>query len=45
MPAEQQGLVYRTARGYGIRWYDETGDRLSPPGGLPFAFSGACVVP
>ena len=27
MPAEQQGSVYKTSRGYGLRWYDEMGAR------------------
>lgn len=27
MPAEQHGSVYKTAKGWGIRWYDETGAR------------------
>lgn len=27
MPAQQQGQVYRTSTGYGIRWYDESGRR------------------
>jgi len=27
MPADQRGQVYATARGFGIRWYDETGSR------------------
>jgi len=27
MPAEQQGQVYSTSTGFGIRWYDETGRR------------------
>jgi hypothetical protein len=27
MPADQRGSVYKTARGYGIRWYHETGVR------------------
>jgi integrase len=27
MPAEQRGQVYKTGRGYGIRWYDEAGVR------------------
>src|SRR5262249_40996267 len=27
MPAEQQGSVYTTTRGVGIRWYDEQGMR------------------
>lgn len=27
MPAEQQGTIYRTASGYGIRWFDEAGVR------------------
>jgi integrase len=27
MPAEQRGSVYKTARGYGIRWRDEDGRR------------------
>ena len=25
MPAEQQGSVYKTPKGFGLRWYDETG--------------------
>src|SRR5215217_2293358 len=32
MPAEQQGSVYKTARGYGLRWYDETGARRRQAG-------------
>ena len=32
MPAEQQGSVYKTARGYGLRWLDENGDRRRRPG-------------
>ena len=27
MPADQRGSVYKTGRGYGIRWYHETGVR------------------
>ena len=27
MPADQLGSVYATSRGYGVRWYDETGAR------------------
>lgn len=27
MPADQQGSTYATSRGFGIRWYDETGAR------------------
>jgi integrase len=27
MPAEQRGAIYPTAKGYGIRWYDEHGVR------------------
>lgn len=27
MPAQQQGQVYKTSSGYGIRWYDENGNR------------------
>lgn len=27
MPAEQQGSVYKTSRGFGLRWYDEIGAR------------------
>jgi integrase len=32
MPAEQRGSVYSTASGYGIRWYDEHGQRLRQAG-------------
>jgi hypothetical protein len=32
MPAEQQGSVYKTSRGYGLRWYDETGARRRQAG-------------
>ena len=32
MPAEQQGSVYKTARGYGIRWHDEAGTRRRQAG-------------
>ena len=32
MPAEQRGQVYATAKGYGIRWYDETGARRRQAG-------------
>ena len=27
MPAEQQGQVYKTTGGFGLRWYDKTGRR------------------
>jgi integrase len=27
MPAEARGSIYKTSRGYGLRWYDETGTR------------------
>jgi integrase len=27
MPAQQRGQVYKTSTGYGIRWYDEAGER------------------
>ena len=26
MPADQQGQVYKTSGGFGLRWYDEQGD-------------------
>ncbi len=32
MPADQQGSIYKTARGYGLRWYDETGARRRKAG-------------
>jgi hypothetical protein len=32
MPAEQQGQVYKTTNGYGLRWYDETGTRRRKAG-------------
>ena len=32
MPAEQRGQVYATAKGYGIRWYDERGARRRQAG-------------
>ena len=32
MPAEQAGSVYKTARGYGLRWYDERGARRRQAG-------------
>ena len=32
MPAEQRGQVYSTAKGFGIRWYDETGARRRQAG-------------
>lgn len=32
MPAEQQGQVYRTSSGFGLRWYDETGRRRRQAG-------------
>ena len=32
MPAEQRGSVYKTAKGYGIRWTDESGRRRRQPG-------------
>jgi integrase len=32
MPAEQQGSVYKTATGYGIRWRDENGTRRRQAG-------------
>jgi integrase len=32
MPAEQRGQVYATSKGYGIRWYDETGARRRQAG-------------
>jgi hypothetical protein len=32
MPAEQRGQVYATAKGFGIRWYDETGARRRQAG-------------
>jgi integrase len=32
MPAEQCGQVYATAKGFGIRWYDENGDRRRQAG-------------
>ena len=30
MPAEQRGSVYKTARGFGIRWRDETRRQAAP---------------
>jgi integrase len=32
MPADQQGQVYRTTGGYGLRWYDENGVRRRKAG-------------
>jgi integrase len=32
MPAEQQGSIYRTTNGFGIRWIDETGRRRRQAG-------------
>lgn len=32
MPAEQRGSVYKTAKGFGIQWRDETGARQRRPG-------------
>ena len=32
MPAEQRGQVYATAKGFGIRWYDERGARRRQAG-------------
>jgi integrase len=32
VPAEQQGQVYKTTDGYGLRWYDETGTRRRKAG-------------
>jgi hypothetical protein len=32
MPAEQQGTIYKTANGHGIRWTDETGLRRRQAG-------------
>jgi hypothetical protein len=32
MPAEQRGSVYRTSKGYGLRWYDEKGARRRKAG-------------
>jgi hypothetical protein len=32
MPAEQQGQVYATGRGYGLRYYDEHGKRRRKAG-------------
>lgn len=32
MPADQRGSVYSTANGYGIRWYDEHGQRRCQAG-------------
>jgi integrase len=32
MPAEQRGSVYKTGRGYGLRYYDETGARRRQAG-------------
>ena len=32
MPADQQGQVYKTGNGYGLRWYDETGRRRRQAG-------------
>lgn len=32
MPADQQGSVYKTSKGYGLRWYDEKGARRRKAG-------------
>ena len=32
MPAEQRGSVYKTSKGFGLRWYDETGSRRRQAG-------------
>src|SRR3954453_2663620 len=32
MPAEQQGSVYKTSKGYGLRWYDANGARRRKAG-------------
>ena len=32
MPAEQQGQVYKTSGGFGLRWYDENGVRRRQAG-------------
>ena len=32
MPADQQGSVYKTSKGYGLRWYDENGARRRKAG-------------
>ena len=44
MPAEQQGSVYKTSKGFGLRWYDETGTaadrRASRPARLRVPGSG-----
>lgn len=32
MPADQRGSVYKTTKGYGLRWYDETGARRRKAG-------------
>ena len=32
MPADQQGQVYKTGRGFGLRWCDETGRRRRQAG-------------
>ena len=32
MPAEQEGSIYRTSTGFGIRWTDEAGKRRRQPG-------------
>jgi len=32
MPADQQGSIYKTNGGYGIRWYDEAGTRRRKAG-------------
>jgi hypothetical protein len=44
MPAEQRGQVYATAKGYGIRWYDEKG-APPPTGGLLISLGSPSLVP
>lgn len=43
MPADQQGQVYKTARGFGLRWYDENGRALADR--LKLATDGIPVKP
>ena len=35
MPAEQRGSIYRTSKGYGLRWYDENWARRRKAGFSP----------
>ena len=44
MPAEQRGQVYATAKGFGIRWYDERGARRRRAG-FSSTLEGPSVVP